>query len=432
MTLVGTYSFNNFASWSTMSWSDLKAKLQSELSLRIVDPKDSPYAIVRYVKDQTKFTDPLANLCRSVIVEKATCRVVSLAPIRSLKESDELLQAESAVWRTESFLDGTMINVFYTPSTQSIVVATRSRVGACSSFDGKLSFDVQFNNALAAGNIDLAAIFQAFRPSSSDTSVFATFVLAHPDNRIVTPVPAAALSLVQMGYTDVSGVVNVVEDPNSWLLPSQFNSLLVKTWDLGSARTIQDITTWVQTTAKDLGFGWQGIVIKTGSGIRMRFRSDLYQAVRKLRGNENTLEERFARLRSTRTLQQYLTFYGEDANKFYEFEGVLRRKTRELLNLYISTFISKKQAYHELSWPFKYHVSVLHNMYKNTLKAKKLIVNQDVVIKYVNSLPSEDVGNLLKVQVAKPQTTDAQPAAEQLIVAGSVDLSGNDLSGNDV
>jgi hypothetical protein len=74
-------------------------------------------------------------------------------------------------------------------------------------------------------------------------------------------------------------------------------------------------------------------------------------------------------------------------------------------------------------------------MYKNTLKAKKMNVNQDVVIKYVNSLPAEDVGNLLKVQVARQAEQEAagqlEPAKpEQVIVSGSVDLSGNDLSGN--
>ena len=141
-------------------------------------------------------------------------------------------------------------------------------------------------------------------------------------------------------------------------------------------------------------------------------RSDVYETVRRLRGNESSVEDRFARIRKTRVLDQYLSFFPEDRQALYDLEGVLRANTRQLYHHYVSTFITREKPYHELTWPYKHHVSVLHNLYKDMLKphGKKMVLAEAVT--YVNRLTVEDTANLLRPQKA----VLAVPAAVAAVV----------------
>lgn len=396
--MSGAYILKNFESWSSKSWADLKNWLQSAEggALRIVDPKDSRYAIIRYEKGTSKFDLPHVNKCRSVVIDKKSCKVVSIAPVRAEKGTDELV---AKTWRTETFVDGTMVSVFLNgcDAESDLVVTTRSRIGAQTNFEGKKSFAEQFKDAVSQSEVDIKLLLNTFHSvSDTDESVFATFVLAHPDNRIVTPVAKAHLTLVQMGWVNKEGQIHIEEDPFKW--GSVGETLAAETVSVTSEElaSMESIRAKVQSAAQTRGYGWQGLVLKNGEGVRIRIRSDLYQVVRRLRGNENTAYERFARLRAAKAVTQYLAFYPEDSSVFYELEGLVRSQTRRLSNLYGKTFIKREQPYHELPWPFKYHVSVLHNLYKDTLKSAGKTVDLGAVIQYVNGLKVEDMANLLK------------------------------------
>lgn len=391
--MVGSYTLNVFSGYKT--WSDLKAYAVS-IGLRVVDPKDSQYAIIRYDKMKSNFTNPLSAICRSVVIDKKTVRVVCLAPTRAKNLSDELLKR---VWRAEPFVDGTMVNVFM-DTDGNIGIATRSRIGGISSFDNKKSFAEQFADAVNIyGLTDLKTLF------TGRSATFATFVMSHPHNRIVTPVTAPSLSLVQMGFVNADESVQIMEDPSLWTPTAQKFALVSCIPDLES---VTAINAWTQKKGQEYGYGWQGVVLKDGLGNRMRVRSDQYQVVRKLRGNENTTYERFARLRHSRNIQQYIAFYPEDSETFYDLEGALRTKTKGMLTMYIDTFVSKKYEYQSLAWPYKYHVSVLHNLYKEKLRPAKKTVDQNEVIAYVNNLKVEDLANLLKPSSPAKVSSSAQ------------------------
>lgn len=411
----GSYSLNTFDAWATKgSWDALKEHLTSQ-GLRVVDPKDKEYAVVRYEKGKTDFkANPIASSCRSVVVEKSTGRVVAVAPVKAVAGTDD---AVKSAWRVETFVDGTMVNVFWRiGSEEEPQVCTRSRLGALSKFQEKRSFADQFKEACEKrGVTDLKALLTAPHTGGTEgiQTVFATFVLQHPDNRIVTPVSEPTMFLVQMGWVNkAETTVYILENPE--LYGAQGKALAPELYDASGAwQSVEEVNKWVQETAQTEGYGWQGVVIKDGKGGRCRFRSDLYQVVRKLRGNENTGYERFARLRSTRNTTQYLAFYPEDTDSFYALEGRLRAQTRKLVAFYADTFKTRKQAYHELPWPFKYHVSVLHNLYKEKLKPNGKVVDLEAVIRYVNNLKIEDMANLLKeVQVKAP--VEAEPQNEQV------------------
>jgi hypothetical protein len=169
----------------------------------------------------------------------------------------------------------------------------------------------------------------------------------------------------------------------------------------------------VAEKAQKHGFGWQGVVLKDGQGNRWRVRSEVYETVRQIRGNESSNEERFARLRKSRTLDQYIAFFPEDRDMMYDLEGRLRKNTRQLLQFYIDVFRSRTSAYHDLPWPYKHHVSVLHNLFKDILRAQGQKVNFEEVVRYVNGLGMEDTANMSKkhtLVVKKAVDTPAAPA----------------------
>lgn len=405
MAASGTYVLKNFASWTDLKWADLKAQLTSAEggSLRIVDPKDHQYAVIRYDKQKSDFTKPIVPVCRSIVVHKDTGHVMCVSPMRSHKETDEKVKTFGNI---QAFVDGTMVNVFVAPGSDEAVLVTRSRLGAISSFEGKKSFAEQFEDASAAvGITSMASFLRNMQCLKKEHPVFATFVLSHPDNRIVASVTQPSLTLIQVGYVNEKNHVFVVDDSFQWGEAGE--KIAAEKYEISEEdkKSVESLKAWVQKKAQSAGYGWQGVVLKDSQGGRIRIRSDLYQMVRKLRGNENSSWERFARLRSGKLIQQYLTFYPEESAAFYELEGRMRSQTRKLLSLYVATFIKKEQAYHELPWPFKYHVSMLHNLYKETLKPAKKTVDLQAVINYVNRLKIEDMANLLK-----PLRSDSAPS----------------------
>jgi hypothetical protein len=378
-----SYSIDVFSNWSSHStWDSLKSWLTSSEggSLRVVDPMDkSPYAIVRYVKDQSDFSQAHVPWCRSVIVEKESRRPICVGPPKASKFAENDIDS---VITAEEFIDGTMLNIFQESSEKPVVITTRSRIGGESQFyEGGLTFGQMLREAVE----DLKCILPEAK--SSETSRFVSVVLQHPNNRIVKSVEKPTFFIVHQGYANLDGTLTIEE--NSEMKP-------VPKYNLNAIRGAKSVESWITQQSQEIGFGWQGLVLKDGKGRRWRMRSQVYETVRRIRGNESSCAERFARLRASRTVEQYLSFYPEDRETFYNFEGELRKNTRQLLQFYKDTFRSHKIQYKQLPWPYKHHVSCLHNLYKDILKAKNEIVDLNNVIHYVNNMTSLDLANMAK------------------------------------
>lgn len=377
------YSIDVFTNWSSHStWDSLKSWLTSSEggSLRVVDPMDkSPYAIVRYVKEQSNFSQAHVPWCRSVIVDKASRRPVCVGPPKASKFTENDIDS---VITAEEFIDGTMLNIFQESSEKPVVITTRSRIGGESQFyEGGLTFGQMLREAVE----DLKSILPEER--SSETSRFVSVVIQHPKNRIVKSVETPTFFIVHQGYANSDGTLTIEE--NCAMNP-------VPKCNLNAIRGAKSVESWITQQSQELGFGWQGLVLKDGKGRRWRMRSQVYETVRRIRGNESSSAERFARLRSSRTVDQYLSFYPEDRETFYNFEGELRKNTRQLLQFYKDVFRAHKVQYKQLPWPYKHHVSCLHNLYKDILKAKNEVVDLNTVIQYVNTLSTIDLTNMTK------------------------------------
>jgi hypothetical protein len=419
-----SYTVTVFNKWVSdfSSWDALKSWLTSAEggSLRVVEPRDSTVALVRYTKGTSKFDLEHVRWCRSVVVDKTTRLPLSVAPP---KANDVTESSVTDATIAEEFVDGTMLNVFRAAGAAEESLATRSRIGGQGHFyDGGKTFQEMFKDALA--NNKMSALSQVLPQVDGAASVFTSTVLQHPENRIVRNVTAASFVLVHQGWTAADGTVHLNENPAEFRCVlddgSDADFFEIQEYKLEPLRAAKTLKDWVNKQSQERGYGWQGVVLKDGKGKRWRVRSDQYETVRRIRGNESSVEERFARLRKARSIDQYMVFYPEDRDLFYSLEGRLRKNTRNLSHFYTDVFRARKTAYYELPWPYKHHVSVLHNLFKDTLRADKKKVDLEQVIKYVNSLNFEDMVNMLKehnLTLRKETKPDAQVPSQEAPVA---------------
>jgi hypothetical protein len=409
------YTTDVFTNWAKYdSWTALRTYLESAEGgkLRVIEPRESDYAIVRYVKGQSNFELPHVAWCRSVVVEKTRRIPVCVSPPKSNPLTDEFMES---VVSAEEFVDGTMINIFRVGEGET-QIATRSRLGGKARFfDGGLSFEEMFNEALKATGVETST--QILR---AETISFTSTVLQHPSNRIVKKIDTPGLVVVHQGSVSEEGIVTIEEDASEFVLPEKAD-VEIQPYKLDVIRNFKSVDAWVSQQAQERGFGWQGVVLKNGKGVRVRVRSGVYETVRRIRGNESSAEERFARLRRTKQVEQYVAFYSEERDALYELEGRLRKNTKQLFKFYADTFRARKVEFYRLPWPYKHHVSVLHNQYKEYVKAgqKDKKIDLEAVIRYVNKLNDADLANMCKTHKLELKPV-AEPATEAPVTETTV------------
>jgi hypothetical protein len=407
------YTITCFRNWATdhASWESLSQWLQSEQGgkLRIVDPRNAGYAIVRYVKGQSDFEKEHVPWCRSVVINKTTRLPVSIAPPKGKPVTNSSPNTAQSI-TAEEFMDGTMVNIFQDGDGETVQMATRSRVGGGGAFyqTGR-TFEEMCKDALQVNHglkFDDLVQNKAVEQSASFTSI----VLQHPSNRIVKQIHSPTFAIVHQGLVEADGTITIEEDPAKFQTKGESKGETIQTYAVASIRAAKSVVSWVAQQAQERGFGWQGVVIKDGNGNRWRIRSQVYETVRRIRGNESTHEERYARLRKARMVDQYLAFYPEDREQLYEIEGRFRKHTKQLAHLYGEVFRAKKIAYNDLPWPYKHHVSVLHNLYKDTLRKEGKKITLEEVIVYVNGLSLEDTHNMMKEHTLHKKPTATEDA----------------------
>lgn len=394
---AGTTSSND--DWETMKNNWLK-----EDGMRIVDPKLGRFAIIRYDRSKSKTQNPSIpnNWLRSVVIDKKTCTPVCVAPCKAteLPRTDDWASSMKSV-EVQHFVDGVMINLFWMPDEDKPYVSTRSRIGADNNFYSSMSFVEMLTDAVKFYSSKKTAGFNGvlndLKPvSTHPTPQFISIVLQHPKNRVVTTVKDPRITVVHVGFVEADKSVRVHVNPKDWNETLQKLAPGTVTLPDGTLDNFKALSDYVEAQGKEFGYMWQGLVLKGPDGIRYRIRNKEYSKVRSLRGNEADSIERFCRLRGERNIKKYLSYYPEDEAIFYELEGKLRSATRKILDYYSQTFKFKKTMFHTLPWPYKHHVSVLHNTFKEKLKPSGKTVELEVVVNYVNTLSVEDMANLFK------------------------------------
>jgi hypothetical protein len=342
------------------------------------------YSIVRYNKELLSCDIvPTYGLLRSVIISKG--RVVSFAPPKSMSVetfmNDYPLKMDNIV--AEEFVEGTMINVFFDPNygaTGCWQIATRNTVGADVGFNqGKKTFNTMFMEACQVNNLILNSLNPAFCYS---------FVLQHPDNRIVVSFKKPQLYLVAVYEIVHDDCIRVFEhDMRKVSQDCIWATTRVKFPDR------YDFLTYTQLIEKyaspNTPYNILGVVIRNmETGDRTKVRNPTYEEIRHLKGNQSKLQYQYLCLRQNGKLPEFLKYYPELKSEMSKFRDQVHLFTNTLFKNYISCYIKKEMPLKEFPEQYRTHMFKIHEQFITSLKPNNLFVTNTVVIKYVNELPS--------------------------------------------
>lgn len=342
------------------------------------------YHILKYDKEWlARESVKTIGLLRSLIF-KDDGTIVCFAPPKSLN-TDSLKIEEGLEYISETFVEGTMINVFYEAETSSWEIATRSNIGGntCffmeNGFKEENTFKYMFNEVCEKVGLDLNSLNKKYVYS---------FVIQHPRNRIVKIIKNMSLYLVDVYHIDDNKTIHVVPI-NKDLEQFGLNSNIVSLVDSRPIQNDEDLKNCIESMASmNTPYDIVGIVIKNNQGERYKFRNPNYEHVRKLRGNQPKLQYQYLSLRQTGQVSEYLQYYNEHNKVFNDFRNIIHDYTNELFSNYIRCYIKKEKKLKEFPEKYKIHMFTLHHeIYLKTLMPEKGYVNKEVVINYFNGLP---------------------------------------------
>jgi hypothetical protein len=362
---------------------------------------NTPYTVIRYDKNMlNNDLIPSYGLCRSIIVNHNN-KVVGFAPPKSVM-SDDFIKRYSVLGNNiiaEEFIEGTMINVFWDDSiglTGGWEIATRNTVGATSSFfksKNTKTFQTMFLEAALNCNLLL---------DNLEKENCYSFVLQHPENRIVVPFKKPQLYLVAVYsiHNDENSVYVNIHDSQNFKDVFHALNISVKFPEIYTFNIYSELIE--KYASMNTSYDIVGVVLHNKStGERTKIRNPVYEQVHNLRGNQPKLQYQYLSLRKEGKIPDFLKFYPENKKDFSTFRDQVHLFTNTLYTNYISCYIKKERPLIEFSEQYRTHMFNIHQLYLTDLREKKLFVNNTVVIKYVNEMHPSLLMYCLNFQMRK-------------------------------
>ena len=97
-----------------------------------------------------------------------------------------------------------------------------------------------------------------------------------------------------------------------------------------------------------------------------------------------------------------MNLFPEHKGEFMKFRDQVHAFTSTLFQNYVNCYIKKEKPLGEYGEQYKTHMFNIHNKYKTELKEKKMIVNNGVVIDYVNKLVPAILMSCMNFELRKP------------------------------
>ena len=332
--------------------------------------KSGELFLIKYIKSHINSE----NICsfgrfRSVITDGKN--IISMAPQKSYKFEDFKLKNKRSDCMLQEFIEGTMINCFY--FNKKWIISTRSIIGADCKFnkEGK-SFLEMFNEALD---------YVDFNLNSLDPKFSYSFVLQHPENRIVVPFTSPSIYLVEIYFKQ--GLDMVPQD-----IYSDTFQILKKNFKF-PAILYNNSEDWkeIKKQFENCDYKTLGCIIKNKmTNERSKIRNNNYEFVRQLRGNNPKIQYVYYNLRKNRKIGEFLRYFPEYKDEFAKMQQEVHDWTNNLYQNYRNCFVKKEKKLKEYDFPFRIHMYNLHQYYLNNLKNEGYYIDRRTAIEHVNNL----------------------------------------------
>ena len=312
------------------------------------------------------------GLFRSVLTDGKKVYVYSppkSLPYSSVKDDDY----ENYI--IEELVEGTMINMFWNDHSNKWDIATKNSLGGKYAFyQHKKTFHAMFFEAINSQFIDVAQF---------DKTLCYSFVLQHPDNRVVISFKEPRVVLI--GLYKIEGDNIMILDKCQCTVP---NILLPKTLEQYTnykGSSWQDLENYFNQM--DLDYRITGTnIYNPKTGMRSKLRNPAYEHVRRLKGNSPKIQYQYYSLRQVGKVGEFLKYYKEHIPTFSRLRDDLHKWTDNVWTNYKRCYVQKEKPLMEFPKKFRSHMFNLHQIYLNDLRELGHYVSRQIVIKYVNSL----------------------------------------------
>ena len=315
--------------------------------------------IIKYKKDLLNESNiKTMGLYRSVITDGEN--ILSFAPPKSINYNSFIENNDFQDCNISEFVDGTMINLFYNTknvnkngkSQPKWEIATKSNIGADCRFnlDVKKTFRDMFFDACVSDTCDADEFYR-----NLNKQYCYSFVLQHPENRIVKNIEKPQLYLTNVFHC----YKNTVENINIYCKLE--NGEFYISQHINYPRTIQNIFNNVNSweyinllcSGNQIDHNFKGFVIYNNSNQRTKILNIEYEKIKRLKVNSPKLQYQFLELYKSNKLNEYLKYFPEHKEIFKIFQEKFYSWTETIYNLYIDCFIEKKKYLKECLYEYK-------------------------------------------------------------------------------
>jgi hypothetical protein len=357
---------------------------QHKLKRKSYGYKGRKYSIVSHDKHSVSPDVISSGACiRSIILDGD--KPVCISPLKSVPP-DTFEWSETAHLKVTEFIDGTMINLFYSKADSEWVTTTRNTIGANITFfrsDVFITFKQMFYDALGKYYPNPDDFY-----GELDTHCSYSFVIQHPNHRIVTPVSEPNLYLTAVyeinddatiQYIDpfLLNVLNPIPRPPPIIhnVPSVITPAILR-----------DIVAYTQTHWMRMGIH----VVDMRTGMRTKIRNPEYEEMRRLRGNQPKLQYRFLEiLHNKDDLNKFVSVWPEYTDDINKYTEELKLLCKAIYQLYVGKFITHALKISDIPPLYRKMLYSLHGIYLSNSGSVK--INYNITYNHIISSPTPQI-----------------------------------------
>jgi hypothetical protein len=322
--------------------------------------EDEGLYLLKYNKSEITYDNTnTLGLFRSVITDGTN--IVSFSPPKC---TNSFMFDTTSDYTIERFEEGTMINMFY--YNYKWIISTKTIIGADTKFfdTSKKTFSTMFWEAFEHHNLS----FDKF-----NTEFCYSFILQHPDNRIVNQFEVPQLKLceiykiynnevyqIDIKHTDLNGIIDTCEKMHD--------------------ETMETIITKINGRMFD--HTYQGFVIKNSDGSRCKYINPVFAELHELRGNQSKLQYQYYKMMSENKLDDFFKYYPEFKLKCKLYYLKQQLYIQYLYEKFINCYINREQPFYKYGKLYSVNMKNLHDQYKTT----GVKTTRDIVEDYVQHL----------------------------------------------
>ena len=360
------------------------------------------YSIIKYDKQAFGLVQEdydTIGLLRSIVVDD-TGRIVAYSPPKCLSITEQreksfndnnIMTAPSDSttneWCAEEFVEGTMINMFYSEKGGAWEIATKSTVGGNVVFyapkNPKETVEIRDKDTFRNMFFETCAKL-GFKYEELPKEFMYTFVLQHPKNRIVLPITEAKIYIIGL-YSINNDTLDITQLSTAGFVEKYGAGVILRPKQLFADNyTVEGFKS--EYASMNSSYNTMGVVFcNMVTGDRMKVRNPTYEMVKNLKGGEQKLQLQYLTLRHGGRVADYLKTYPEYKGDFAVFRGQLHGFTRSLHQNYLDCFVFKKRVFSEFPQQYKKFMSGLHKKYLEELREIKGSVTFSYVVEFVNT-----------------------------------------------